>query len=145
VNLFLSVLSNFTGWIALGITGWREWCDHTRVRFRFDVGELELDDPEIGPSLWKAVDVTVTNMGARPISMDRIVCSAVCKGPDGPEERQLTERLNRVKAARGEPAHHSLLLPGDPTEFRSVQAFDTAGRIWKANKKALKQLNAVGR
>jgi hypothetical protein len=98
------------GWIAL----WRTWrSERVRLRFRFrGVQNLMSGDPETGEEyLTPAIQLTVTNEGKRPLSIDKFTCELLIEGDARHPSRQKHVNFSVVALAQGEAHSEWIELP----------------------------------
>jgi hypothetical protein len=129
----LGVPSGLAAWFGLYLALRREWRERTRPRFnmkpRAYVDEDHVEHFEIR--------MTITNQGARPITIERCACRYAFTSPKRKVERTASCQVSQ-KIGMGDACHGDLVLAVEPDEVTTVHAVDSTGREWKPSKKEVR-------
>jgi hypothetical protein len=135
--------SVIAAWTGLILSLRREWRERPQLRFLFRATPY-LQTPEDwgGHCFLDSISVTITNIGAHPISLDSITC--VFRGAKNPSFQTRREvQLNHAKVERGTPELARIELQMEPTQIESVTLIDTTGKQWKPNWRERRQLRSA--
>lgn len=133
VKNILGVASAVAAWIGLIISVRREYAERIKLKFWFEVTDMLPYDSDGQEFYAQAVQITVTNIGARAISLDRLACTFYNLES---QKRHREKRIKPVKVVRGEPIQEWLLLHDTPGRFVEVAAIDTTGKKRKPEKES---------
>lgn len=147
------ITSAFAAWMGLLLSLRREWQERPQLKVLFRASPFA----RIPTGIWAdRITVTVTNIGAHPVSLDSIVyVLGVAK--DGSHETHRERAGMKGKVERGDPVSQEfgfgtdyLFEPGsdsygEPMQIESVAVtlIDSTGRRWKPNWRERRQLRSV--
>src|SRR5882724_4016419 len=133
------IISGIPGWIALGLAVKKHRQERTILQFMLRATHVEADENEptnIGfgsDPMVRALYVTITNTGQKPITILELRCRWSTIGKDGNEYER--ESRDWVNAKLGEADHcfSSPHLGSKPKAVISAWAIDSTGKHWNAS------------
>jgi len=129
---------------AAGLTAaqWREWRERPRLRFVLEAGYALACDSDGQEFQTNAIKVTITNRGARVVSLDRIVCTFKSRSSEELTSRK--EPLGLSSIDPGKATYGWVQLHAEPKGMSrlSVSVIDSIGKEWAASRRQISRLMA---
>lgn len=143
------VLSGVPGWIALGLALKKHGREKTILEFTVRATHVEAEEDEAtiafdGTPMVRALWVTITNTGQKPITIFEVGCKWTGVSKTGqPFEREAKNWVNK-KLAEADHCFGSPRLPQKPEAVLAAWATDSTGKRWSVPDHLITALNASG-
>jgi hypothetical protein len=142
----LANVSILAAWTSLILSARREYLERTILKFNFR--SAFIDENGATPDSRQCIDgvpvvdgvlVTATNLGKRPITVERFRCKYKCL-PSVVGDRTVTSAVSET-IGQGQASVGRMMIYVRPIQFTSAVAIDTTGKEWSCSKRELKTLN----
>ena len=119
----------------------RELQERPSLRFSVEAGYAPgFDEEGHEDGVTPAIHVKITNIGKRPISLDRTVC--VFKAPHSEEQIQKESSLHLIKLGWYEAADAWINLYSQPEHIERLLVVDSTAKEWVSSNAEMKTIRA---
>jgi hypothetical protein len=138
-------VSILVAWTSLILSIRREYLERTILRFNFKSTFVDEDDVTDsrqcfdGVAVVDAVVATVTNLGKRPITVERFRCKYRCLA-SAEAERTVTSVVTAT-IGQGQASVGQMKIYERPIQFTGALAIDSTGKEWRCSRQELRRLN----
>lgn len=139
-----------SGWIAFILTMRKAWFERTLLVFTVQATTVEADHDEQtdiyfdGTPIIRALSISITNNGLRPITIQEVECTFAFLTKTGERHEGRGQAWVNKKLSQGDDCFGMVKLYTKPTEIVAAWAVDSTHKKWPAASAKIAELNARG-